>query len=228
MLWLRLRLDDSPSFEALERQRAVARTPVRDAITGHWRSILKVAGMGLSITAPGFLGLAYLPVFLIGTKKLAATGVYIMTALVLIGAALLFPLFGLLAEQWGRRRTMIVGTVGIVLVAYPFMMVVDASSSIVLVGLAFFAFCIPHAMMSAPSYAMFTELFPARVRYTGAAVGWNIGVVIAGGLGPYLSAQFVAWSGNNLTPAFWVIAAGLVGLTAVSLVPETGDKPLAV
>jgi MHS family proline/betaine transporter-like MFS transporter len=199
---------------------------VRTAISGHWRNILRVAALSLAVTAPGFLGMVYLSTFLLQTKQLAPTAIYLTTAVVLVLSVLAYPASGLLAERFGRGPVMIAGAIGYIAISYPFMALIDAADSMLTIGVVFLAFMALYAVPSGPAFATMAELFPTTVRYTSAALGYNIGIVVAGGLGPYLSAQLVASTGNNLTPAFWVMGACAVGLVVMISTPETARDEL--
>ena len=60
-------------------------------------------------------------------------------------------------------------------------------------------------------------LFDKDVRFTGVAMGWNLGVVIAGGTAPFV-VWLVAKTGNILSPAVFVIVAAVIGLISVASV----------
>ncbi|WP_256974264.1 hypothetical protein [Rhodococcus sp. NCIMB 12038] len=59
-------------------------------------------------------------------------------------------------------------------------------------------------------------LFDKDVRFTGVAMGWNLGVVIAGGTAPFVAVWLVAKTGNILSPAVFVIVAAVIGLISVA------------
>jgi MFS transporter, MHS family, shikimate and dehydroshikimate transport protein len=72
-----------------------------------------------------------------------------------------------------------------------------------------------------------SELFAARLRYSGASLGFQIGAAISGGLTPFAAATFMAWTGG----ATWPISVYLIVLASITFVatmaaPETAGKPL--
>jgi MHS family proline/betaine transporter-like MFS transporter len=219
-LWLRLSLEDSPAFRSMVDRSEVTRAPIRTALR-QWPNILRVAGLALAVTAPGFLGMVYLSTYLVKAKALSPTSIYLLSAGVFIVSTLFYPLSGRLAERFGRRPIVIAGAIGYIVISYPFMAVIAAAQTLPVIAIAFLAYMALYAVLSGPAFATMVELFPAKIRYTAAALGYNIGLIIAGGLGPYLSAQLVAWTGNALTPAFWVMGAAVVGLVTMLLTPET-------
>jgi MFS transporter, MHS family, shikimate and dehydroshikimate transport protein len=46
----------------------------------------------------------------------------------------------------------------------------------------------------------YSELFSARLRYSGASLGFQIGAAISGGLTPFAAASFIAWTGGPTWP----------------------------
>ena len=220
-LWLRLRLEDSPTFRALADKAQIAKAPIREALRTQWRNIVRVAVIAFAINAPVFLGLIYMSTYLVQGKHFAPTSVYITTAVALLLSAVFYPLSGLLAERFGRRRILLTGATAYVFLTYPFLMLVDASTSLFVIGVALVAYLAIYSTLGGTALTVFAELFPTRVRFTAAALGNNVGVVLAGGVGPYLAAQLVVSTGNPLSPAFWGIGASLIGIVAILLTPET-------
>jgi MFS family permease len=72
---------------------------------------------------------------------------------------------------------------------------------------------IGHAAMYGPQASFFSELFGARVRYSGASLGYQLASVLAGGLSPMIAAGLLAWAHG----AFWAIALYMVALALVTL-----------
>jgi len=71
-----------------------------------------------------------------------------------------------------------------------------------------------------------SELFPTRVRYTGFALSFNLANAIFGGTAPFVATLLIAWTGNDIAPAWYVVAAAVVSLCAVLASRETSRAPL--
>ena len=65
------------------------------------------------------------------------------------------------------------------------------------------------------------ELFATRVRSSGYSIGYNVSVAMFGGTAPYVATWLVARTGNDLAPAFYVIAAAIITLATVLTMRET-------
>lgn len=80
---------------------------------------------------------------------------------------------------------------------------------------------------SGAAFTAYAELFPGRVRFTGAALGFNLGSVIASGFGPYIATQLVVATGSSLAPGWWAVGAALLGMSlALGLRDTHRDEPV--
>ncbi|PQP54352.1 MFS transporter, partial [Mycolicibacterium austroafricanum] len=70
------------------------------------------------------------------------------------------------------------------------------------------------------------ELFATRVRSSGYSIGYNVSVAIFGGTAPYVATWLVSRTGNDIAPAFYVIAAAVVTFLTVLTMRETARQPL--
>jgi MFS family permease len=66
-------------------------------------------------------------------------------------------------------------------------------------------------MMYGPQAALIAESFPARLRYSGASLGYQLSSVVAGGLSPLIAAGLLRHFG-----ASWPISLFIIGMSAVT------------
>jgi MFS transporter, MHS family, shikimate and dehydroshikimate transport protein len=71
------------------------------------------------------------------------------------------------------------------------------------------------------------ELFAARLRYSGASLGFQIGAALSGGLTPVIASAFLLWTGATWPISLYLVAVAIVTLTAAIAAPETSRKPLS-
>ncbi len=75
--------------------------------------------------------------------------------------------------------------------------------------------------------AIMTEAFPAKVRYTGLSVSYNIALVLFGGTTPLVSVWLIKISGGNVwMPVYYLIASCMVAIITLFFMPETYKKEL--
>jgi MHS family proline/betaine transporter-like MFS transporter len=131
-------------------------------------------------------------------------------------AALSMPLGGLLGDRIGLVRLMTLGFVGFIVLTYPMMGIMQ--QSLFIAAIAFVVIMMNSVATQVGAYTLLPQLFDKQSRYTGVAMGWNLGVIIAGGSAPFFAVWLVERTGNNLAPSFFVITLALVGLITVGTI----------
>ena len=92
---------------------------------------------------------------------------------------------------------------------------------VAIVGQLFFV-----SMMYGPQAALFAELFPKSVRYSGASLGYQIGAVVGGGLAPIIATALVGYFGGTAGVSVMMIGIALITLAAAIAARETKDEAL--
>lgn len=219
-LYMRLKLEESAEFEAMSHSEQREKSPLLRAVTQNWRSILLVCGLVCSPTMCTYVLLVFGPTFLtndLGMDATTARGACLIAMLVLV---VLVVVFARLCDRIGRKPFVLWGAV-LVAVTAPlgFLLMHQRSFAAVIAGMALIL--IGDAMMLAPQPALFSELFPTSRRYSGLALGYNLGVVLFGGAGPLIATALIAATNTTYAPALYLIAGALISLLAAVLVPET-------
>jgi MHS family proline/betaine transporter-like MFS transporter len=213
-LWARLRIEDTPEFAAAAEREDIPTAPVREVLSTHRKAIMQSMGMAMAQGGAIFLGLTYIGIYLTTNLGYDQTQVFWLTSgVVLITVILMLPV-GWLASRFGCRRVLLVGMVGFLVSAYP-AMVLMGRGNLAVAGAAYALFMVSSAIVQVPAASLWPHLFERRVRYTGMAIGYNVGTVLAGGTAPYIAAFLVDKTGNLLSPAFYVMAVSVIGIGAL-------------
>jgi MHS family proline/betaine transporter-like MFS transporter len=226
-LFIRMRLGDTPVFEALKAERDVATAPLKAAGSKNLKPILitfalsAVSGLGIYFLA------TYINNYLTVTAGLSRTSALLLSVIGLALYMLMCPVAGALSDQFGRRIVNLTGTVGFVALTIPvFMLLATGSGVLVVIGLVLFGLC--QALCSVTNVALLVELFPASTRSSGSALGYNLGLALIAGPGPLVAAALVASSGNPVSPAWYVVAVCIpAALVIAKWMPETYRTNLA-
>ena len=130
------------------------------------------------------------------------------------------PLGGWLSDMLGRRRMMIGITAAVMaLVAACWHLMLHGGPESFIVGQVIMA--IPIGMALGLQGAMVVEIFPLRTRVTSMSFAYSVTLALAGGSAPLVSTWLIRISGNNMAPAFYIIAYGLLGLAIMLPMKET-------
>ncbi|MBI5939300.1 MAG: MHS family MFS transporter [Caulobacterales bacterium] len=219
-LWVRLSLTETPAFEAALKEAPPPMVPLGEVLRTNWREVLGgtfgvVACFCIYYVSTAF-ALGY------GTKTLgysreAFLGVQLISILFMAGGIIWA---GYWSDAANPRRVLMTGCVLAVLAGFALAPMMGAGS-LLLVGVFLSLAMVLMGFVYGPLGAWLPGLFPARVRYTGASVAFNVGGIIGGGMTP-LIAQKLA-DGGGLAP----VGLYLSGAAALSLVALLLLKPKA-
>jgi MFS transporter, MHS family, proline/betaine transporter len=224
-LYIRLRLEDTPEFRALEETGEVSRSPLRETITQNWAPILQVAGLVIIQNAGFYIVLTYLLTYITEQLGFSTTSGSLSTILTLVVAMALIPPLGSLSDRVGRKPVLIASCIGFVILTYPLFLLMN-SGTLTAAVLAHVALGALLAVYLSTTIAALTELFPTKVRYGGFSIGYNISVAIFGGAAPFFATWLIDVTGNPLAPAFYLIAAAVATLLTILTIRETARTPL--
>lgn len=224
-LYIRLRLDDTPDFKALNETDNIAKTPLREAIRTSWRAILRVIGVFVVFNIGYYVVFTYLPTYFIKVLKFSKTDAFISSTVACVVAIVLILPLAALSDRIGRRPLLIVGSVLFAVCGYPLFVLLN-SGSLGAAMSAHIGLAVIECVYISAAVSAGVEMFATRVRYSGFAVGYNICVALFGGTTPYVVTWLTGHTGNPLAPAFYVVAAAAISLLTVLTLPETARQPL--
>jgi MHS family proline/betaine transporter-like MFS transporter len=224
-LYIRLRLRDTPEFEALQETGEVAQSPLKEAMRTAWRPILQIVGLVIVHNVGFYVVFTYLPTYFTQTLGFTETDAFISITVASVVALLLILPLAALSDRVGRKPLLIAGAVGFAVCSYPLFSLLNSGSLVAAIAAHAGLAAIESVFVSA-SLAAGAELFATRVRSTGYSIGYNVSVALFGGTAPYVATWLADRTGNDVAPAFYVIAAAIASLATVLTMRETAGRPL--
>ena len=226
-LWIRNGMEESAEFERQQREKPVAkkRLPVMEALVQHPGAFLKIIALRLCELLTMYIVTAFALNY--STQNLGLPRELFLNIGLVVGgiSCLTIPCFAWLADRFGRRRVYITGALIGTLSAWPFFMALEAQSVFWIVFFAIMLANIAHDMVVCVQQPMFTELFGASYRYSGAGVGYQVASVVGGGFTPFIAAALVTFSGGNWhSVAIYLLAGCLLSAATALLMKETAHS----
>jgi MFS family permease len=224
-LYIRLRLPESEVFEAAKEAETEKELPIKVVLRDHWRTIFKVIFFGLwSVVSSVFaaFGLAY-ATSKFGVPAPAMLGVTILTA----GLALIAqPCAGILADRIGRKPVFITGNLICAVAAFVFFWSISTTSVPLIYASGILFMTVGYGMVNPLGPAMTAEMFPTKIRYSGAATASQLGLVVTG-FAPAIAAAIVQPGPTGWIPVAAFTAACCLASAAVTAiwVKETYNVP---
>jgi MFS family permease len=224
--WVRRSLPETPEFQRAEQQHEVAKLPVAVLFRDHWAGVLRVvlcALVSVVSTIVGTWSLAQGTSDAIGLERTTLLWMVILSNVVALVA---LPLWAKLSDRIGRKPVFVFGALGSAVLAFPFLWALQQGNvplifvfGILLSGLVYSA-----ANGIWPSF--YGEMFGTRVRYSGTAIGTQVGFAL-GGFSPAIAAAIVGAGSGGWVPVALLTggAAAVAGLCALTA-RETAHVPL--
>lgn len=210
-LYLRSSLAESPDFEAVRNSGEVAASPVREALTHRRAEILTAVGLTWVAGTAFYILFVYMTAYLESILKQPLGTALGINTISLALMVILLPVMGALSDKIGRKPLLIGATMGFALLSYPlFRLLSHDTFGFILAAQIVFALLV--AAYYAPLSATLVELFPARERYSGLSIGYNLSVALFGGSAPLVATYLIKETGNILSPSFYLIVSALVSL----------------
>jgi MFS family permease len=212
-LWVRLKIAETPEFARVLEEGPPPTVPMGELLGRHWRAVVGGTFGAVACFAVYYLATA----FALGYAT-TTLGVDRQTFLSLQLGAILFMALGIvLSGIWADRSSaghvLTWGCVGAIVAG--FLLAPGLGSGQIAAMFASMAFALfVMGFVYGPLGAWLPELYPARVRYTGVSLAFNMAGIIGGGLTP-VAAQALATRGG--LGAVSVYLAAMSGMSLVAL-----------
>lgn len=232
-LYLRHAAEETPAFtqqlEKMEQEDrdAVQERPtvsVREIFAKYRRALLVCIGMVLTTNITYYMLLTYMPTYLSGSLNYSEQHGVLIIVVVMVGMLFVQPVVGFISDKIGRKPFFTAGCIGLFLVAIPAYKLVGIDNiGLIFLGLLLIAIVL-NCMIGVMA-ATLPALFPTRIRYSALAASFNVAIIVAG-LTPTVAAWIVEETDNLMMPAYYLMAAAVVGLITAIFMPETANRPL--
>ena len=219
-LYVRHRLQETPLFKLAQERDNTTRSPLKVVFKENWREILKGTFL---------MGATYAMFFTLTTWSLSfattALGFSHSEFLLLLMAAIvefavLIMTTSVLADKVGRKKVLMTASVALVVFSLVFPYFLEGQHNMVgmllFLGLGF----VVMGTLYGPVGAVLPELFPTKVRYSGAGITYNLAAVVGAAVAPTITTWLIATFGLHYAGMYMFVLA-VVSVVAWVLTPET-------
>ena len=230
-LYLRMNLEETPVFkemqlnEALHKARTGEKTGMINLLVNEWPQLLKCMGLVTVFNVTYYIILGYIPGYLenvLGYSNSFSLSLGMAATLFML---VLIPVSGLLADRLGRKTMIIIGCALLITLTLPCFMLLHSQNTMLLMT-AMLTLTLAQLFFEGAMPATLTSLFGSRVRFSALAISYNLAVSLFGGTAPLINTWLISTTGNQMIPAWYLIAGAIVGLISILLVKDSTGQPL--
>jgi metabolite-proton symporter len=225
-LYVRLKITETPDFQAVLDRNERVRLPVAAVFANHARALV----LGTLAALATFVVFYLMTVFALswGTSALGYSRQQFL--LLQLGAILFFgltiPVAAVLADRHGRRAAMILVSVALALFGLLFQPLFGSGNPGLVAVFLILGQCLI-GLTYGPLGTLLSEMFPPEVRYTGASLTFNLAGILGASLAPY-AATWLATNYGLQTVGWYLSVASLISLVALLLAaPAARSTPAA-
>jgi len=224
-LYVRLKLAETPVFARALQSAQPVKLPLAALLSGHVRPLLLGALLMVVCYALFYITTVFSLSYGIATLGIPRTRFLLMLCVAVLFMAAATPLAAWAGDRYGRRPVLLAASLAALLSGFlmepmlgsgsPPLITIFLSIELFLMGATF-----------APMGALLPELFPTRVRYTGAGTAYNLGGILGASLAPYIAQQLVLHGGLSWVGGYISVAAA-ISLSAAWAIRETRELELS-
>lgn len=220
-LYVRLKIEESPSFTQMKETRTESRIPIVDVLRDH--PVASVLGVGVVFYSIGGFYLTNTYVLSYATTQLDVGRSVVLTGIFISAVVQIFGTIasGKLADAFGRRGIALGSALAVSLLPFPFFLLINTEVS-VLIWIAYALVGFFGGALYALVGVLLAGLYDTRIRYSGISFGYQVGGMASGAIAPAAAAALVAAAGGSYWPAAALLNVyALISLVCILLVSAT-------
>ena len=229
---IRRAVAESPVFKEMQNRKRESAAPIKQLFQNHSRQVILTALIFIANNAAGYMLIAFFGSY--ATKPADAGGLGMERTPVLIASTVAAAFWlastmlgGILSDKIGRVRTFQLGYAFLFIWAIPMFLLID-TGDIVWFALSLIILASGLGFSYGPQAALYAEMFPAQVRYSGVSIGYALGAILGGAFAPLIAQLLLDQTGQSISIGVYLMVLAAISFVAVTLVKETRGVALGI
>jgi len=203
----------------------VSRSPVLEVLRTSWTRVLLAGGAFTVVNTTFYIYITFLQDYGVRILHMPRTTVLMAIAVVALVQIPALAWFASISDRIGRRKMYLAGSIGTAIWAFPLFWLVDTATGWGMT-LGLLGGQITLSMMYGPLAAFFAELFNARLRYSGASLGYQLGALFGGAVSSLIATWLFTEFGSNVPISIYIILVSVVAISCTLTLTETYQHDL--
>ncbi|MGQ9452403.1 MFS transporter [Leclercia sp. TB492] len=222
-VYIRKNIRESKAFSQAKPEAKHEKIPLMVLIREHPKALLQAIALRLPENGASYIFFTFSVVYAkhigIGTGEIISA---VTLAMLVEFFSILF--WGALSDRIGLKPVYYIGVIGLLVMAFPFFWLLSTGDYgwIMVAMLLGLPFC--HGAMIGTQPCIMSDLFPVRVRYSGLALGHEVGSIFSGGLGPMLAVALLMHFDASWPVSLLLMAYALLAWFALRSLPSTNKN----
>jgi MFS family permease len=232
-LWMRLKLSESPVFQAMRAEGRQAKNPFKESFTypgNNKRLFVALFGIAAGLTVIWYTAMFRGLSFLTGPMRVDETAAEIIVGVAALVGMSFFVFFGALSDKIGRKPPIVWGYALTLILLFPCfwamgwamepslaisganVKIIPGGTQIVVIVGALLTLSALSGATYGPVAALLAEMFPPKIRYSSVSIPYHFGTGYFGGFLPLIATWMVARTGNPYSELWYTWGVVLVAL----------------
>jgi MFS family permease len=224
---IRRSVEESPIFKAMHQRRKESSAPLRQLFRHHSGKIFRTALTFMANNAAGYILIAFIISYGLNVLKMPSGQLLLVSTLAAVGWFAFTLLGGLMGDWIGRVRSFQIGYAIMAIWAVPMWLLIDSSNA-ALFFIGALGLTIGLGLSYGPQAALYAELFPAEIRYSGVSVSYALGAILGGAFAPAIAQWIIGAYGESWRVGLYISVLAVISLVAVSTIRDPKGVDLNV
>ena len=219
-VYIRKNIRESKAFTQAKPEDKHEKIPLLVLVREHPKALLQAIALRLPENGASYIFFTFSVVYAkhigIGTGEIISA---VTLAMLIEFFSILF--WGALSDKIGLKPVYYIGVIGLLVMAFPFFWLLSTGSYGAVMLAMFLGLPVCHGAMIGTQPCIMSDLFPVRVRYSGLALGHEVGSIFSGGLGPMLAVALLMAFDSSWPVSLLLMAYALLAWIALRSLPST-------
>lgn len=218
-VYIRKNIRESKAFAQARPEDKHEKIPLITLMRDHPKALLQAIALRLPENGASYIFFTFSVVYAkhigIGTGEIISA---VTLAMLVEFFSILF--WGALSDRIGLKPVYYIGVIGLLVMAFPFFWLLSTGNYGWVMLAMMLGLPVCHGAMIGTQPCIMSDLFPVRVRYSGLALGHEVGSIFSGGLGPMLAVALLMEFNASWPVSLLLVAYALLAWVALRSLPS--------